>query len=827
MRWTWRQILFQLHWLAGITAGTLLAVIGTSGALLAYRAEIVETLNPALFHRQPPMSGAVPLTPAALVAAVQARDPKAHVQTVTLRDQPGSPVRIGLAPAAGQRRGAQHWLDPWTAEPLPEPRGDEFFEAVESLHRWLLLPRDIGKPVTGVLATALLLLAVSGLVLRWPRRALDWRAWLRVDLRLRGRALLWNLHAVAGTLALLCYLVSGLTGVYWGFDAVRAAVDGAAGEGQAARMQRSGGAPGAPSAPPTATTAAGQALGTSAAEGAAGAARAAPDLGRLWQGFLRASEGNWQLVTLRLPARAAPRVEVTFLRRDAEHERARNRLYLDAATGEPVEHRRYAELSAPARLINSIYPLHMGSFWGPLGRVVMVLASAGLLLFAVTGWLLYLRRRREAAAARRARQASLTASRSSAIPQPGGLLVTFATQTGHAERLAWQTAAALGAAGVPATVRPLQALAPADLALHPRVLVVASSYGDGEPPDAARAFARRLATMNAPLAPAPAFGLLALGNSQYGTFCGFGHALDGHLRRLGARPLFPLVEMDEADAKALVRWRAEVGSAFGVALDDEAAGPGLPAPDWLTATLLHRTHLNPGSLGSALFELRLALPAGAGWHAGAIVEIEAPTPGEPPRRYSAASVPADGHLSLLVRQRVLDDRRLGLMSSWLTVQTQPGAPLKLRLVDNPGFRLIDDDRPCIFIGNGSGFAGLRSHLRERARRGHGRNWLVFGERHPDHDAFFADDVQAWQTRGLLARVDLAWSRVAPIGRHVQNALRDGGEDLRRWVGDGAVIYVCGSLAGMAQGVDAALRDLLGTPVVEALLMEGRLRRDVY
>lgn len=821
MRWTWRQVLFQLHWLAGITAGTVLAVIGSSGALLAYRAEIVEALNPALFQRQAPMPGAAPLTLAALVSAVQARDPKVQVQTLTLREQAGWPVRIGLAPAPGQRRGAQHWLDPWTAEPLPEPRGDELFETVESLHRWLLLPRDIGKPVTGVLAASLLLLAISGLVLRWPRRALDWRAWLRLDFRLRGRALLWNLHAVAGTLALLCYLVSGLTGVYWGFDAVRAAVDGAVGEGQAARMQRSGGNP------------AGRAMDT--AGGASSAAgprsaqpRLAPDLDRLWQGFLRASEGNWQLVTLRLPARASPRVEVTYLRRDAEHERARNRLYLDAATGEPIEHRRYAELSAPARLVNSIYPLHMGSFWGPLGRVVMVLASAGLLLFAVTGWLLYLRRRREAAAARQAWRASLAATGGGATPEAGGLLIAFATQTGHAERLAWQTAAALGAAGVPANVRPLQALAPADLSRHPRVLVVASSYGDGEPPDAARAFARRLSAMNAPLTPAPAFGVLALGNRQYGTFCGFGHALDAQLRRLGARPLFSLVEMDDADASAVARWRARLGAAFGVVLDEDAAlEPALAAPGWIDAALSLRTHLNPGSAGSPLFELQIALPPEAGWRPGTLAEIEAPAPGEPPRRYSVASLPADGTLSLLVRQRVLAGGRLGLMSNWLTVQTLPGAPLRLRLIDNPGFRLIDDDRPCIFIGNGSGFAGLRSHLRERVRRGHGRNWLVFGERHPDHDAFFTDEVQAWHSRGLLARVDLAWSRLPPNGRHVQDALRDARDELRRWVEEGAAIYVCGSLAGMAQGVDSALRDLLGALAVEALLMDGRLRRDVY
>ena len=62
---------------------------------------------------------------------------------------------------------------------------------------------------------------------------------------------------------------------------------------------------------------------------------------------------------------------------------------------------------------------------------------------------------------------------------------------------------------------------------------------------------------------------------------------------------------------------------------------------------------------------------------------------------------------------------------------------------------------------------------------------------------------------------------------MQDALKDAGDALRRWMDDGAVLYVCGSLAGMAQGVDAALRELLGAAAVEALLMEGRLRRDVY
>jgi sulfite reductase (NADPH) flavoprotein alpha-component len=47
------------------------------------------------------------------------------------------------------------------------------------------------------------------------------------------------------------------------------------------------------------------------------------------------------------------------------------------------------------------------------------------------------------------------------------------------------------------------------------------------------------------------------------------------------------------------------------------------------------------------------------------------------------------------------------------------------------------------------------------------------------------------------------------------------------VENGAAIYVCGSLAGMAPGVDAVLREALGEASVEALREQGRYRRDVY
>jgi sulfite reductase (NADPH) flavoprotein alpha-component len=62
---------------------------------------------------------------------------------------------------------------------------------------------------------------------------------------------------------------------------------------------------------------------------------------------------------------------------------------------------------------------------------------------------------------------------------------------------------------------------------------------------------------------------------------------------------------------------------------------------------------------------------------------------------------------------------------------------------------------------------------------------------------------------------------------VQHALRDATDTLRAWVDDGAAIYVCGSLQGMAPGVDAVLREVLGEALLERMLREGRYRRDVY
>lgn len=444
-----------------------------------------------------------------------------------------------------------------------------------------------------------------------------------------------------------------------------------------------------------------------------------------------------------------------------------------------------------------------------------------------------------------------------------GILVAYATQTGFAEELARQTVAGLLDAGQKAWVEAIDRLDAARLSGLDRALFIVSTTGEGDAPDHAAGFVRKVMGAGAALS-GLRYGLLALGDRDYAGFCAFGHALDGWLRRQGAQPLFDLVEVDDGDAGALRHWQHHLGQIAGhVHLADWTP------PDYQEWVLSERRHLNPGSPGGPVFHLRLTPPAGvpAQWQAGDIAEIgpcnppdavaaaliaaggeraetregvtrplsrwlsETILPGGreplPHREYSIASLPGDGTLDLVVRRVAGPDGRLGLGSGWLTRHAAVGGPVRLRLRRNAGFHPPPDDRPLILIGNGTGIAGLRAHLKARAAAGWGRNWLLFGERTAAHDSLFADELSDWQAAGVLERLDLAFSRDGDRPTYVQHLLAAAGDQVAARVADGAAIYVCGSLEGMAGGVHAVLTELLGAETLDDLAAARRYCRDVY
>ena len=419
-----------------------------------------------------------------------------------------------------------------------------------------------------------------------------------------------------------------------------------------------------------------------------------------------------------------------------------------------------------------------------------------------------------------------------AVVHGQSLLVAHASQTGFAEQLARRTADSLTAAGRATRVVPLGDLQAADLAAARQALFVVSTTGEGDAPDDAFAFLHRVMSGAAALQDLQ-FGLLALGDRSYQQFCGFGLTLDTWLRQHGATPWFDRVDVDNGDPGALRHWQHCLGQIAGA-----VEMPDWTPPAYETWTLAAREHLNPGSPGGPVYRVVLTPPpeVTARWQAGDIAEIgPRPAPDDPVRHpqplphreYSIASLPHDGGVELLVRQMQTPERRLGLGSGWLTRHAPVGGTIDLRLRENRSFHPPLPERPLILIGNGTGLAGLRAHLKARARHPGTRNWLLFGERTRRSDFLCREELEAWQRDGLLERLDLAFSRDSQGPCYVQDSLRAAAAELRRWVLDGAAIYVCGSLKGMAPDVDATLRHLLGAEVVDGLLADGRYRRDVY
>ena len=158
---------------------------------------------------------------------------------------------------------------------------------------------------------------------------------------------------------------------------------------------------------------------------------------------------------------------------------------------------------------------------------------------------------------------------------PAETIVAYASQTGFAEQLAEKTTAALRGAGARVDLTALHALDVARLTAARRALFIVSTTGEGDAPDIAAAFVRTVMAGSAALGKL-SYAVLAPGDRSYARYCAFGHTLDAWLQRQGASPLFPLIDVDNGDARALDRW--------GARLTDIARVAGTSATDAVAST---------------------------------------------------------------------------------------------------------------------------------------------------------------------------------------------------------------------------------------------------
>lgn len=150
---------------------------------------------------------------------------------------------------------------------------------------------------------------------------------------------------------------------------------------------------------------------------------------------------------------------------------------------------------------------------------------------------------------------TLAASPAAPPAKKAPLTILFATESGNSEALANQARKAAAKLGFAAKVVDMADITPEQAAAQQNILIVAATWGEGDPPQRAQDFHDALLADTAPRFDKTRFAVLALGDRAYAQFCHVGRLLDERIAALGGTRVAERIECDldfEAPAKAWI-----------------------------------------------------------------------------------------------------------------------------------------------------------------------------------------------------------------------------------------------------------------------------------
>ena len=122
--------------------------------------------------------------------------------------------------------------------------------------------------------------------------------------------------------------------------------------------------------------------------------------------------------------------------------------------------------------------------------------------------------------------------------------ILYGSQTGNAQGVAEKAGKTLEGHGFQVVLSSMSDFKPNNLKKIQNLLIVASTHGEGEPPDNAIGFHEFLHGKRAPKLDDLSFSVLSLGDSSYEFFCQTGKDFDKRLEELGGKRIYSRVDCD-------------------------------------------------------------------------------------------------------------------------------------------------------------------------------------------------------------------------------------------------------------------------------------------
>jgi sulfite reductase (NADPH) flavoprotein alpha-component len=211
------------------------------------------------------------------------------------------------------------------------------------------------------------------------------------------------------------------------------------------------------------------------------------------------------------------------------------------------------------------------------------------------------------------------------------LTIVFATESGNSEKLAGDMAKSARKLGFKPTLVDMADLELASLTKAKKLIVIAATWGEGEPPGRAAHVYKELMSDAAPRLDGVEFGVLALGDTAYAEFCAIGKQIDERLAALGGKRAVDRVDCDLDFATPASQWidgalktlaPADLGKAKVISVDFSGKPAAAPSSDIVEAEIVEHTNLNSSRSDKETVHLALSFEHSApAYEPGASLDI--------------------------------------------------------------------------------------------------------------------------------------------------------------------------------------------------------------